>query len=320
MRIYPRPLGATKTRADLLATATEHGHDRPRPLWDHVDELSQRLKTWIYAFSAATIIFLAFPTDFAFIQNPFTGGYIYKPLIAAILVAIRTRLLPPQYTLIGGTVTTPLELILVGAVIFGFTASVPVLAYEIYRFVDPAIRPSEKQSVRPFVASFTVLFIGGALFAFFALLPLIFLFSIPFFQAIDIPTIIFADQFYYLVFFTLIVSGLAFTLPVLFVLLVKLHVLGTATLTKNRKYVWAVTLVLTAIASPDGGPLADIALFVPIIALLEGAIRVARRYENGNSTSPSTSPAALTALKCGFCGGNMDQGRVFCGLCGKSRI
>ncbi len=303
-----------------MSGADERGRDQPRPLWDHIGELSERLKKWLYALSFATIFFLAFPTDFSFLQNPLQAGFSYKPLIAAILVGIRKSLLPPQYTLLGGTVTTPLELILVGAVVFGFAASIPVLAYEVYRFVDPAIRPSEKQSVRPFVLSFSVLFAVGALFAFFVLLPIIFFFSIPFFQATDIPTVIFADQFYYLVFFTVIVSGVSFTLPVFFVLLVKLHVFGTKVLTKNRKYVWAVTLVLTAIASPDGGPLADVALFVPIIALLEGSIRVARRYERDVPMVISDGEATLPTTKCTYCGGDMDSSGTFCGLCGKSRI
>ena len=289
-------------------------------MWDHIAELSERLKKWLYSLVVATVFFLAFPTDFSFLQNPLSGTFAYKPLIAAILVAIRSRLLPSQYTLIGGTVTTPLELILLGAVVLGFAASVPVLAYEIYRFVDPAIRPSEKQSIYPFVTGFSILFVVGSAFAFFVLLPIIFSFSIPFFQATEIPTIIYADQFYYLVFFTIIVSGFSFTLPVFFVLLVRLRVLGTSVLTKNRKYVWAVTLVLTAIASPDGGPLADLALFIPIIVLLEGSIRVARRYEKQHPEATPRLQLEPSIPKCVYCGGNMDSGGTFCGLCGRSRI
>ncbi len=289
-------------------------------MWDHIGELSERLKVWLYAFVASTLFFLAFPTDLSFLQDPLQKGYAYRSLISVLLVRIKQSLLPSQYQLIAGTVTTPLELILIGSVVFGFTVSVPVLAYEIYRFVDPAIKPSEKQSIRPFVLSFTLLFVVGAVFAFFVLLPIIFYFSIPFFQATDIPTIIFADQFYYLIFFTLLASGLAFTLPVFFVLLVKLRVLGTATLTKNRKYVWAVIIVLTAIASPDGGPLADIALFLPIIALLEGAIRIARRYEKNIPAEPPRPSVESLAARCGYCGGDMDPDGVFCGLCGRSRL
>jgi len=249
------------------------------------------------------------------LQNPFQ---VYHPLITAILGTIRTRLLPSQYILIGGTVTTPLELIVVGSAVFGFATSIPVLAYEIYKFVDPAIKANEKQSVYPFVAAFSILFMGGASFAFFVLLPFIFYFSIPFFQAVGISTFIFADQFYNLVFFVIVLSGFAFTIPVFFVLLVKLHVLGTKMLTKNRKYVWASLLVLTAIASPDGGPLADVALFVPIIILLEGAIWYAKRYEK-ERVEDEVEPVPLETA-CSFCGGDMDPGGVFCGRCGKARI
>ncbi|HZY94403.1 MAG TPA: twin-arginine translocase subunit TatC [Candidatus Bathyarchaeia archaeon] len=288
--------------------------DKPIPLWDHITELSARIKIWIYSFLISTLVFLVAPTDLSFIQNPFQ---IYPPLITKILLTIRNRLLPPQYILIGGTVTTPLELLVVGAAVFGFAVSIPVLAYEIYKFIDPALKPEERQPIYGFVTAFSLLFLTGALFAFFVLLPFIFLFSIPFFQAVGVSTLIYADEFYNLVFFVILVSGLAFTIPVFFVLLVKLHVIGTQNLRKNRKYVWAFTLILTAVASPDGGPLADIALFIPMIILIEGAIWYAKRYEKGIST---TSRFQITSARCEYCGAMMDPETVFCDQCGKSRI
>jgi sec-independent protein translocase protein TatC len=293
----------------------ERSREKVLPLWDHISELSRRIKVWIYSFVIATLFYLAVPSDLSFLQNPFQ---IYHPVIVTILGAIRTRLLPPQYILIGGTVTTPLELIVVGSAVFGFATSIPVLAYEIYKFVDPAIKANEKQSVYPFVAAFSILFLVGASFAFFVLLPFIFYFSLPFFQAVGISTFIYADQFYNLVFFVIVLAGFAFTIPVFFVLLVKLHFLGTKMLTKNRKYVWAAVLVLTAVASPDGGPLADAALFVPIIILLEGAIWYAKRYEKGRVEDKVATIPSGTA--CSYCGGDMDSSGVFCGRCGKARV
>lgn len=297
----------------------EPERDKVIPLWDHIDELSRRIKKWVYTFFIATILFLVLPGDpLSVLKNPFQ---FYHPLISVILVAIRNQLLPSQYTLIGPTVTTPLEIIAIGSAVFGFLVSTPVLAYEVYKFVDPAMRPNERQSVYPFVAAFTLLFLAGSLFAFFVLVPFVFYFSIPFFSQTGIATLIDADQFYNLVFFIILASGLAFTLPVIFVLLVKLGFVGTAVLRKNRKYVWAFTLIATALASPDGGPLADVALFVPMIILIEGALRFARRYEKEDQ--PATrSPTRLFSSppKCSFCGGEMDSGGNFCGLCGRSRI
>jgi sec-independent protein translocase protein TatC len=293
----------------------DESHERVQPLWDHISELSNRAKVWIYSFVISTLLYLLVPSDLSFLKNPFQG---YHPIIIAILLGIKTRLLPSQYSLIGGTVTAPLEIILVAAAVFGFATSVPVLAYEIYKFIDPAIKPNEKQSVYPFVAAFSILFFVGGAFAFFVLLPFVFFFSLPLFQGLGISPFIYADQFYNLIFFVIVAGGFAFTIPVFFVLLVKLHVLGTKMLTKNRKYVWAVTLILTAIASPDGGPLADIALFVPIIILLEGSIWYSKRYEKGREEEETKSTPIETT--CSFCGGDMDAGGVFCGRCGKSRL
>lgn len=289
--------------------------DKVLPLWDHINELSRRIKVWIYAFVISTLFYLIFPADpISFVQNPLQ---IYRPLITEVIKGIRERLLPPHYTLIGGTVTSPLEIIVVGAAVFGFATSVPVLAYEIYKFVDPAIKPTERQSLYPFVAAFSILFVSGALFAFFVLLPFVFLFSLPFFSAVGFSTFIYADDFFNLIFFVLVASGFAFTVPAIFVLLVKLHVMGTSALRKNRKYVYAVTLIATALASPDGGPLADIALFVPMIILIEGAMWFAKRYETDDIAGVRSE---ISETRCSYCGGQMDPGGVFCGLCGKARV
>lgn len=296
-------------------------HEKLVPIWDHIYELSARLKTWVKAFFIATVLLLVLPGDLSWFSNPLQT---YHPLITVVLLQIRNRLLPSQYILIGPTVTTPLEIIVIGAAVFGFGISLPVLAYEVYKFIDPAIKPSERQSLYPFVTAFSLLFTAGALFAFFVLIPFVFLFSIPFFQSTGIATYIDADQFYNLVFFIIVATGAAFTLPLVFVVLVKLHFMGTAALRKNRKYVWAFTLIATALASPDGGPLADIALFIPMIIMIEGAIWFAKRYEKDGPTvnrfDALTSQVAATPTNCSYCGGQMDRGGVFCSLCGRARI
>jgi sec-independent protein translocase protein TatC len=295
------------------------GADREKliPLWDHISELSSRLKVWISAFFLSTLLLLVLPGDLSFLSNPFQ---IYRPLITVILLAIRDRLLPSQYILIGGTVTTPLEIIVVGAAVFGFVISLPVLVYEVYKFVDPAMRPGERQSIYPFVTTFTILFVAGALFAFFVLIPFVFYFSIFFFNSVGVSTFIYADDFYNLIFFIIVATGAAFTLPAVFVLLVRLGFMRTDMLRKNRKYVWAFTLIATALASPDGGPLADIALFIPMIILIEGAIWYAKRYERDQPTLIGSVSPMSTPLTCSYCGGGIDSGGIFCGMCGKSRL
>ncbi len=291
------------------------GDEKLLPLWDHVTELARLLRIWIYAFVIATIVFMVLPADLTFLQDPLGN---YKPFIALVLQAIRNRLLPPWVELIAGTFTAPLELYVVSSAVLGFALSIPVLAYEIYKFVDPALRPGERQALYPFVTGFSLLFIAGALFAFFILLPFVIYGTLVFLRYTGAAPRVGIDDFYSLVFFTTIITGFSFTLPIFLVLLVRFRVFDTSILTKRRKYLWASTYILTAIITPDGGPLADVALFGPIILLLEGSLLVARRYEKRRP--PKELKPEPLILRCSYCGGPIDSSGVFCGRCGKSRL
>ncbi len=258
---------------------------------------------------------MVLPADLSFLQNPLGN---YRPLVSLVLVGIKGRLLPPTVELIAGDFTAPIELYVLTAVVLGFAISVPVLAYEIHAFVAPALLPHEKESVYPFVTSFSLLFVAGCLFAFFILLPFVVFGTLIFLGYTGAAPFVNINDFYSLVFFTIIITGISFTLPVFLVLLVKFGVLNTRILTKRRKYVWAGTYILTAIITPDGGPLADIALFIPIIILLEGSVLVARRYEKRPQERKLFREGSV--LRCSFCGGPIDSGGVFCGRCGKSSL
>ena len=285
------------------------------PLWDHIAELAKLLKVWIYTFVLATLAFMVLPADLTFLANPLGN---YRPLVSIILIGIKDRLLPASVLLIAGDFTAPIELYVLTSVTLGFAVSVPVLAYEIHAFVDPALRPEERESVYPFVTAFSLLFVVGCLFAFFILLPFVVFGTLIFLGYTGAAPYVNINDFYSLVFFTILITGVAFTLPVFIVLLVKFGIIDTKILTKRRKYVWAGTYILTAIITPDGGPLADFALFIPIILLIEGSFLIARRYEK----SPKGKQPLLerSILRCTFCGGPIDSGGVFCGRCGKSRI
>ncbi len=292
------------------------GDGKILPIWEHVAELAQVLKTWIYVFVGATIAFMVLPADLSFLSNPLGN---YRPLVSLVLIGVKGNLLPPTVTLIAGDFTAPIELYVLTSVVLGFAVSVPVLGYEIRKFVDPALRPEERESVYPFVTSFSLLFITGCLFAFFILLPFVVFGTIIFLGYTGAAPFVNINDFYNLVFFTVVITGIAFTLPVFVVLLVKFGVINTKILTKRRKYVWAGTYILTAIITPDGGPLADVALFIPIIILIEGSVLVARRFEK-NPQRPRRAFLERIAPQCAYCGGPIDAGGVFCGRCGKSRI
>ncbi len=255
------------------------------------------------------------PADTSFIENPLA---FYKPLISVIILYIKASLLPPNVQLIAGSFTAPIELYVVASVVFGFAVSIPVLAYEVYRFIDPALKPTERRSVYPFVTAFSLLFVAGAVFAFVVLLPFIVFGTLIFLPYTGAAPFVNIEDFYTLVFFSILTTGFAFTLPVFLVLLVKFGIVGTRSFTQRRLYVWVGIYILTAVITPDGGPIADVALFAPIILLLEGSLLIARRYEKKGS--PGEEQAKPAFASCRFCGAPFEPGNVFCSRCGKSRL
>jgi sec-independent protein translocase protein TatC len=192
-----------------------------------------------------------------------------------------------------------------------------VLAYEIYRFVDPALYPHERQAVYPFVVSFSVMFVIGAAFGYRILTPFMIWALFPFFTAVGAERIISIMDFYNMVFVSTMLSGLIFTWPVFFVILVRFGVLQTSMISKNRKYVYAGMYIVAAFLTPDGGPLGDLLLFLPMLALTEIAVFIAKRYEK---PKPIGAAPVTTTPRCKFCAAEIEPGRTFCDTCGRAQL
>jgi Sec-independent protein secretion pathway component TatC len=143
---------------------------------------------------------------------------------------------------------------------------------------------------------------------------------IPFFGITGALPIIHVIDFYNLVFITTLVSGFSFTMPVFFVLLVRFGILKTSSVTTRRKYVYAALYIVCAVVTPDGGPIADIALFIPMAILLEIAVFFGKRYEKAGGVRPLATTEKRAYLKCRFCGALLTSAEFFCPTCGKSRI
>ncbi len=183
--------------------------------------------------------------------------------------------------------------------------------------MNPALYENEKQAVGPFVVSFTILFAVGATFGYLLLAPFTMYAMIPFFTAVGAQPYISVNDFYGVVFAIVLMAGLTFTFPVFLVLLVRLKIMSITVVTKNRKYIYAALLVVTAVITPDGGPIADFALFIPLLFLMELAILVAKRYETEGL--PTTMRWFQPEAKCRFCGLEMARNERFCRRCGKSQ-
>ncbi len=176
----------------------------------------------------------------------------------------------------------------------------------------------ERKAIFPFVSIVTVLFIIGAVFGFFFLAPAFIQGFIPFYTAVNAVQLFPIMDFYNTIFFTIIISGIIFTIPAFFVLLVKFGILHTKAVTKQRKYIWAGIAIAAMVISPGATPIGDLYLFVALLLLVEASIFVGKRYEqkSGITNSQSLLSKWFNPIKsCKFCHTQLKEEVHFCPNC-----
>jgi len=283
---------------------------------EHLAELRQRLKVIFISLLVIILVVFLLPLNPSQLLN--LNAVYYTTPVSVFLHYIVGYTLPSGWVLIPFTVSAPLEILLIAAAVLGLAVDMPIITYEVYRFVDPALKPEERRMAYPVIASTTALFIVGLAFGYFLLAKFVFIAMAPFYTAVGItpPYYIQAVDFYTIVFLSVVFSGVAFTTPVFVYLLIRFGVLPPDLFTKNRVWIWVITYIVTAIITPDGGPVLDVILFVPVIFLLEIGVFLGRRSVHRADESGSTE--AKGGVVCPFCGATLDRPTLFCPKCGKS--
>lgn len=284
-------------------------------LYEHLMELRDRLKVVAIFYIASLLFWLVFPKNLTLgeLGSIITGEYI--PMITLVLEHA-AGMSQGLVKLIPGTLTSPLEIYFIAAALMALITSIPVIGYEFYMYVDPALYPHERRLIWGFMAAFLSLYAVGAFFSYFFVVPLIVRFMVIFARIIGIPpeqTFVTAGDYYMLVFSTVALMGLLFTSPAIFVLLVRFGLIGTSTFTKNRLYVYGLLYILIAFITPDGWLVGNTVLFLPLVILLEVAVIVAKRFEKAREAGAYSVP------RCKFCGGEVPEDSVFCSKCGRSQ-
>jgi sec-independent protein translocase protein TatC len=242
----------------------EERPDGGMTLIEHLVELRSRIIKCVVAVLIGGVLgFVLYDTIFEFLIGP------YKTLCEGAREdsATNCRLL----------VTDPLEGLSVRLKVSsysGIALAMPVLLWQVWRFVSPGLYKNEKRYAIPFVASALVLFALGASIAYWTLPQ-----AINFLQAIggdELVTAYSPAKYFQLIVYMMLAFGVGFEFPVLLVFLELAGVLAPATLAKYRRYAIVGICVIVAVITPSGDPISMLALAVPMVIFYEVSILIGR--------------------------------------------
>lgn len=279
------------------------------PLVEHLRELKDRVKVVMISFVVALIFWLAFPADLTdIIRNP----EFYEPMVTLVLKRIVQDLAGARIEIIGCSMTSPFEIFFLAAAFLAIATIMPVIGYETYAYVDPALYPHERRLIYGFTLAFVALFAVGGVFGYFVAAPLIMRAMVFFFELAGVIPTVCAMDFYSLVFTTVLLIGVVFTSPVVLVLLVRFGIISTDLISRNRLYVYGILYILVAIITPDGWLVGNAVLFLPLVALIESSLFIAKRVERNRLKT-------MIVGYCKFCGNGLRENEIFCSKCGRAQ-
>lgn len=233
-------------------------HDDELAVVDHLDELRARLLVALAAFVVAFGL-TAWQSD--------------------LVLDIMNAPLPDGFQPITLGPAEPFIQTLKNASYAAILLTLPVLLYQAYAFVVPALRPQERRMALPMLLMVPVLFIAGVVFCYLVVLPpaLDFLLS---FNDSQFNNQLRASDYYDFSVLTMLAMGLGFQVPVGVLALTRLGVLSYDKLRRSRRYAIVGIAVLAALL-PTLDPVTLVLEMVPLMALYELSIQLSRLVEPG---------------------------------------
>jgi sec-independent protein translocase protein TatC len=222
------------------------------PLFDHLAELRRRIAVCLLAVAAGTVV-----------------GFVFGSQIIAILKApygdAPLLLLAPGE---GFFITLKI------AIVVGIVLGMPVLLFQLWRFVSPGLTSEERRLARPWVPLSLVFFVGGVAVA-YVIMP----FAIAFLSSFGtgaLQNAWTADGYFGFVAMLFLGFGLVMEYPIVLVLLSKVGIVTSARLRASRRYVIVVIAIVSAVITPGGDPISPTVLGLTMYALYELSIVLVR--------------------------------------------
>ena len=229
--------------------------DDRAPLLAHLQALRRVLLVSVLAVIAAFVLMFYLAVD---------------PLMSWITGPMKERGIQIIYTAMSEALMTKIKVALIAAVI----AAAPVIIWQIWGFIRPALFPKEKRAFRALFLAALLMFLLGVVFCYLA----VYMLAVDFFlvagENLATPMLS-IDKYVSFLFGFIVPFGMAFQLPVVLYLTTRIGLTDYRMLASRRKYVVLGIFVLAALLTPPD-VVSQLALGIPMLLLYEIGVQVCR--------------------------------------------
>jgi len=269
------------------------------PFLDHLEELRWRIFKVFGAVLLGTVAGLILVLEFEAIE------LLLRPMCAVV-----ERLDPEEAArfspasavteceLVFLNLTEPFFFVLKLGILSGLVLASPVVIYQVWAFLSPALEKHERQVIIPSLFLGLVLFLVGVAFAYFAALPITINFLLLFGVEHGFQPMLTAQYYLSLVIRLLLVFGIIFELPVVVMVLASMGLATPEFLREKRRHAIVLIVVIASFLSPGDFILLTVMLTVPLILLYELSILLARvvyRKRERSILGPSRAEGTVEA-------------------------
>ncbi|HCO68088.1 MAG TPA: twin-arginine translocase subunit TatC [Dysgonomonas sp.] len=243
--------------------------------WDHLEDLRWMLiRTIAAVFVFAIVGFIAMPYLYEeYVMGPTTSDFfLYKYLC---IITSRIPFIPDfcddnfNVEIVNINLASQFFRHMTTSFWFALIMTFPYLAYEIWKFINPALYANEKSKVRTAFIFGTGMFFLGCILGYTVIFPVTFRFLSTYQLSPDIKNQISLDSYMDNFLMLIFIMGVMFELPLASWLASKLGLLTRAFFRKYRRHAVIVLLFVSALITPSGDPFTLMIVFFPLYILYE---------------------------------------------------
>ncbi len=242
--------------------------DEKMPLTEHLGDLRKRIVTSLVALLVAFVAAFSYSEDiFKLLMFPLRYNLDFSVQNMYVHFIPIDKLQNTKLIFLGPAEALWMNIKI--SFVAGLIFSLPVIFHQLWKFISPGLLQREKKYILPFIFFSTGLFLFGASFCFFIVLPYAMGFLLTYKVGDFLMPMLSVGQYVDFCLKFILAFGIVFELPIIIIFLTKTGIVTTKTLAKNRKYAVLIAFILAALLTPTPDAFNQILMAVPIILLYE---------------------------------------------------